>query len=440
MSWDEERAGRALGAGLMRIDPPASRVEIERIVRDGRRGERRSRVASAVGAVLVAAVGLPVAVLVGRDMGATDADPWSTAEVHVGTATPADCAVSELDRPSQETETKLEVADPTGTILFGSSGNHLVRWRNGSLEIVATDDSGGFASAGLSGGFLPTGVNSAGVAVGIYPGRPVTATPPPLGWVFRDGVVSPLAVPKGVQVAVPSAINEAGDIVGRVMPGTAPGVLPGTVVIWPAGSPGSPYVRPRDTPAAEPVAITADGTVVADLMAEPAQPAWAAVWGPDGSRRDLTLPAGWSKATTVDIRGDIVYGTVSRWKPSSYRPDDPFLRSPGKDIVIMGPAEERPVRWNLRTGKAQVYETDGVLAAVSRTGWLLVERIVNDAHPDTRTLVVVSPRGEARVLPTAGAGSGFGARGVWISDDGKTIHGQAQFADNDSRPVTWTCT
>jgi hypothetical protein len=168
MLWDEERAGRELRAGLMRVDPPASRVEVERIVRDGRRGERRSRVASAVGAALVVAVGVSVAVLVARDTGATGTDdPWSTAEVHVGAAKPANCTVSELDRAGQEAETTLEVADPTGTILFGSSDNHLVRWRNGSLEIVATDDTGGFPSAGLPGGFLPTGVNSAGVAVGI---------------------------------------------------------------------------------------------------------------------------------------------------------------------------------------------------------------------------------------------------------------------------------
>ena len=152
MSWDEERAGRALGAGLMRVDPPASRVELERIVRDGRRGERRTRVASAVGAALVVAVGLPVAVLVVRDLGATRTDdPWSTAEVHVGTATPANCTVSELDRPGQQTQTTLEVADPTGTILFGSSGNHLVRWRNGSVEInpVAVEKRLGGIFAGL---------------------------------------------------------------------------------------------------------------------------------------------------------------------------------------------------------------------------------------------------------------------------------------------------
>lgn len=433
MSWDEERAGRALRAGLLRVEPPEGHLEVERIVRDGRRVERRSQLAAAAGAALVVAVGVPAAALVLRDPPPTGVDP----------SKPANCTVTELDRP-QEAETTLEVADPTGTFQYGSSGGHLVRWRNGKMEIVATDDSVGIPDAGLRPGLLPTGVNSTGVAVGIYRGRAITNNTPPLGWVFRDGVLSPLAVPAGVQAAVPSAINDAGDIVGRVMPGTAPGVLPGTVVIWPAGSPGSPYVRPRDTTAAEPVAIAADGTVVADLMAQPDQPAWAAVWGPDGARRDLALPDGWLKATTVDLRGRTVYGTVVRWKaasvPPGYGQDDPYPTSPPDFRVDVSPPDERPARWDLGTGTVHVYPTEGALAAVSGTGWLLVERYIAASQSLARTLVVVSPRGEARELPTAGSGIGVGSRGVWISDDGRTIHGQVQFGENDSRPVTWTCT
>jgi hypothetical protein len=422
MSWDEERAGRALRAGLDRVDTPGSRIEVERIVRAGRRSERRSRLVSAVGAVLVVAVGVPMAVLLVRDTGSTGTDdPWRAAEVHVGAAKPASCTMTELTRPAPATT--LDVADPTGTVLFGSSGNHLVRWRDGSSKIVATEESGPV---------LPTAVNRAGVVVGVYRGRTITATPPPLGWVLRDGVMSPLAVPKDVQGAVPHAINEAGDIVGMVSPGTAPGALTGAVVIWPAGSPWSPYVLQPDRPTAEPVAITGDGTVVANVTGQPDEPARAVVRGPDGIRRDLATPAGWSMAVAVGIQGDIVYGTVVRWPTRN-------LPSTGSDTVILTDRPEvMPVRWNLRTGATQVYRTDGSLAAVSRTGWLLVRRTAPGPPPSKRTLVVVSPGGEARELPAPAPDAD--AHGVWISDDGRTVHGQVTVGTDDSRPMTWTCT
>jgi hypothetical protein len=68
---------------------------------------------------------------------------------------------------------------------------------------------------------------------------------------------------------------------------------------------------------------------------------------------------------------------------------------------------------------------------------MLVERMAPGEQPWKRTLVVVSPRGVARELPTPAPGTD--AHGVWISDDGRTVHGQVTFGTDDSRPVTWTC-
>ena len=70
MSTDEERAGRELGAQLKLIEAPAVRVDVDSVLRAGRRSERRWRIGHAVGvAVLAASVGVPAVVVATRTNG-----------------------------------------------------------------------------------------------------------------------------------------------------------------------------------------------------------------------------------------------------------------------------------------------------------------------------------------------------------------------------------
>jgi uncharacterized membrane protein len=419
MTWDEERAGRALRSELLRIETPASRVAMERVVLDGRRAERRARIVTALGgAALAVVVGAPLALLAARGTEITDRPAWRGVP-------PAACTTAALD--ASGLLGSVEAVDPTGTLLFGVNGGHLVRWRDGASEIVATSTTGGL--------LMPTDVNSAGVAVGFYAADPPGTSAPQAGWVFRDGVVTPLALPAGARTATPHAVNEAGDIAGAAMPATGP--TPSVPVVWPAGSPGSPRMSGPDAAGAA-IAITADGTMVGSVTGAHDIPV---VWDPDGGRRSLSVPAGWTGASALVVRGDVVYGTVRRETAAGPRalegqaasaagPDD--LPTGGGPPVVTA----SPVRWNLRDGTSHVYPVDGGLAAVSDSGWLLVTVSTDGRIPDQ--LVIVRPDGRARALPMPAVERPSAARGVYISEDGRTVVGQT-FLGGIHRPVRWTC-
>jgi hypothetical protein len=420
MSFDEERAGRTLRTGLLHIEPPASGVEVERIVRAGRRAERRARIATAVGgAALAVAVGVPVAVAAVRG-GHPESGP---AQRPVVSATKsADCTVSPLNRSGPGGE--LQDADPTGRILLGINGSSLVRWRDGVSEVIATSDIGGV--------LMPAAVNSAGVVVGTYV---AVAQPQPTGWILRGGALTPLALPAGARTATPMAINEAGDVVGAMMPESL--ASQSVLVVWPAASPGSPRLIEPDV-AAVPVGITADGSVVGTVLGYAGRQETVAVWGPDGARRDLPVPAGFIKASATVVRGDTVYGTAAKDGPVSPRSHDdlvlPSEKQPteGTDPDFVDPRS--PVRWNLRDGRSTVYPVTGALIAAASTGWILAGTL--DSFEGR--IAAVSPDGTRYELP-APKGTVGAVLGRWISDDGRAVAGAALVTPGGFTPFTWTC-
>ena len=98
------------------------------------------------------------------------------------------------------------------------------------------------------------------------------------------------------------------------------------------------------------------------------------------------------------------------------------------------------MRWDLRTGRSDVYTIDGSLSAAGDKGWILVRTPTTPGEVTNDQLVAVSPGGEAHALPAPEGGKGFSVRGLWISGDGRTILGQVAFGAGDTRPVIWQCT
>src|SRR4051794_30564003 len=112
MNWNDENAGSDLGTRLKLLEAPEHRVDLNEVLRAGRRGERRRRFVTGAGVLaLVAAVAVPVATAMTRE----PVKPSPSAEVDVGPVRKADCTIEELPRPAG-TDYTLERVDPTGRI------------------------------------------------------------------------------------------------------------------------------------------------------------------------------------------------------------------------------------------------------------------------------------------------------------------------------------
>jgi len=411
MTWNEEGASRALGTRLKLIETPAHRVDLDEVLREGRRGQLRRRLGAGAG-VLALAAAVAVPVVVARDT----PDPVDPDGVAVGPIRPADCTVTEL--PDQPVSGYLLQVDSTGRIVLGASQttNELYMWRDGTQSTVAVP--------GLGQPWKVTGMNSRGDIIGAQ-SSPATMMARP--WIYRDGTFEWLPLPDGYPNATATGINDNGDVAGWA---TAPrSADPRTrVVIWPAGARDRPVVLGSDGEAYA-AAIGPDGTLAGTLHDTTGSGSTAAVWTSGGDERLLPPPAGWSWSAASAIGRDFVYGSASRpyaRNGSSSVPNDPTDLPLGPAIAPPADIESVPVRWNLRTGKVQVLRNlvETVIAA-SPDGWFI-------ALTGPREMVLVNPTLQARTLP------GGAASVNWVSDGGRTITGTVRAGDG-SRPVVWNC-
>jgi hypothetical protein len=417
MTWDDEGAGRALGARLKLIEAPAHRVDLAEVVRAGRRQERQWRLGAGAGALALAAAAA-VAVVVLRP----GPDPVDPDGVAVGPIRPADCTITQL--PDEPVADYVLPVDSTGRIVLGSSqtSNELFVWRDGLRSTVAV--------AGLSQPWKVTGMNSRGDIIG---SQSSTATMMARPWIYRNGSFEWLPLPDGYPNGTATQINDNGDVAGWV---SAP--LPADsrtrVVIWPAGAHDRPVVLGSDGDAYA-AAIGPDGTLVGTLRDGSAST--AAAWTPGGEQRLLSPPPGWDWSAASAVGRDFAYGWASRPRPLSAQ-SDPIstLEGPSdgpRGPVIVPPVEdvERvPVRWNLRTGKVQILRNlAGSVDAASPDGWFVVFATPREGRTGA---VLVSPTLQARALPGS-------VRSVkWVGAGGRTITGTVGDG-SDSRPVVWNC-
>ena len=294
--------------------------------------------------------------------------------------------------------------DPTGRYQVGRTYP-----KNGGYRAAIWHD-GTITDANLPGDLEEDlrDVNSAGTAVGWSYTGTTDADTGPVPYVHRNGKATKLP---GVRRGEAYAINDAGAIVGDDNQGHA--------LFWPSAT-AKPIKLPGPRGATEVRAldIDEDGTVVGDIDLEKPY-----VWFPDGTHRELPLPAvdgdQIGTARAFQIRNGWVTGVA--------------------DGGIGGEVGGRngrlyPVRWNLRTGEVRVFaELIGGAQAVNAQGW--------QTGTDRRGRAVLLAGGAPILLPSlvAGGEDGDSTLANALSDDGRLIAGQSDDAHGSIRPVLWRC-
>ncbi|KKK05534.1 hypothetical protein [Micromonospora sp. HK10] len=400
-----------LRARLEAVDVPPSRLEVEALVRAGRRRVFRHRSFQGAGGVALATAVLLAAPSIltgagGAQPAAGPADPSAatgpaagpaTRPAPTGPATPGGagraptapgtgCPVTELPVPPGMTDVAVSAVDPTGRYVVGNStvGQNFrpLLWTDGQPKALPVTAASVQATA----------VNPAGVVVGLVQDGPVE-------YVFRyeNGRYTRLRTPAGNWHVYPSpAINEAGDIVINAEPSGNSGGEGSIVLLWPAGSTAAQKLPLP--PGANAYAVTDDGTIVGAMYRDGAAVA-AYAWDQRGKGRKLMVPAG-AKAAAYAARGG--WATGGLW-PS-----------------------QTAARWDLRTGRVDELKTAGPGDAVNAAGWVV-------AHGS-----LVSADGPVGLdVP-----SGQRAVAVAVSDTGLVV-GQAR-SDDDAGwrnlgPRAWRC-
>ncbi|MGW4292567.1 hypothetical protein ACWEH1_05850 [Micromonospora chersina] len=379
---------------LRAIQVPASRIEIDGLVRAGRRRAFRRRSVAGAGGVALATALLLTAPSVLTTAGArpdaapVGASPAATGPTGGGTtaaASPASCQPSELPLPSGMRNVTAAGVDPTGRYVVGNDvvGQDFrpVLWTDGKPQALPVP--------GRS--VEVTAVNAAGVAVGlVQDGRQE--------YVFRyqSGASTRLRTPPGNWHVYPRpAINAAGDVVINAEPTGNSGGEDSVVLLWRAGA--TQAVRLPLPDGANAFDITDDGTIVGALYRDGVASA-AYAWDQQGKGRKLAAPAG-ETAAGYAAHGD--WATGGLW--------------PSRSAAL----------WNLRTGALTRLTTDGPGDAVNASGWVVAAG-------------VLLRDGAAVELRVPGGRTGLA---VAVSDTGLVV-GLARPGDDGAEnagPRVWRC-
>jgi hypothetical protein len=379
------------------VDAPSSQVEIDALLRAGRRRAfRRRSVRAAGGAGLAAAVLLAVPSI----LSATGSTPASRADAgNVGTAVATvpvgPCQMTELPVPPGMKGVQVEAVDPTGRYIVGNGtvGQNFrpILWVDGKPNVLPV----------IAMSVQVTAVNSSGVVVGI-------ADEPRDSYAFRyeNGAYTRLRTPPGDWHVYPTpAINTAGDIVINAEPRGKVEGEDSIVLLWKAGSTAATQV-PLPTEA-NVYDITDDGQLIGGTY-DKGYAAVAYVWDQRGNGRKLEMPAG-EKGIARAARGDWATGSLSLY----------------------------PVLWNLRTGKVtrlasppspDTLDKDGPGPGVqvNASGWVVTGSPRGSLLRAGEAVELAVPKGQASDV-----------RGV--SDTGLVV-GQARGQDHAILgPRTWRC-
>jgi uncharacterized membrane protein len=307
---------------------------------------------------------------------------------------PKHCTISRLTPPGGAPMALVGGADPTGRYIVGRSypkggGYQAVIWVNGKGADVAMP---GDSEENLE------DVNGSGTAVG-WSFDATDAVP----YVYQNGRTRKLA---GVAHGQAYAINEAGKIAGSDNERKRP-------VVWP--SPGSdPVTLP--TPAGLETGVASDvdedGTVVGNVGGGRFDDGHPYVWLPDGSHHELPLPTigGVQAAASV-------YTIHNGWATG-----------------VAGHAPGTAVRWNVHTAEVRTYPAFLIRASTANAyGWLVGTDqqgrglLVTDAGSVVLPDLSTHKAGELTNIATT------------ISDDGRTIAGQADDRAGVIQAVVWRC-
>jgi hypothetical protein len=384
-------------------DLPPSMVDLSRAARSGR---RRLRLRYAATAGVVAAVVLlgtvAIAAVIPRSGGKPAVPPTSP----VPSASPA--SPTPASPTSARASATSTLAPPLGQCTIGSDphpwvnrrpwvmiddswrvavyleGSVAVRWIDGSSERIRDVPAGLMvANASRSGDFA--GVTNHNDKA----------------WVYHDGRFTRLTMPPdGFGIAV-SDMNDAGDIVGVVQ---FNGPVSHRAVVWPAGHPDQPRILAGpNTMRSRASGIAADGTVVGDVFAD--QTIAPYLWHPDGTGEYLPLPAEWTTSAQAPWgsgQGGAVGSLTGDW--------------------AVGPS----VRWNIRTGRADLIE------GLAGQGMADMYGRVFGVTPGKNGRSMVWINGTLEPVPQPAGGQ---AVSININIDGQHLSGQ----DSAGRWIEWTC-
>jgi hypothetical protein len=416
-----------------------STIDIERAVRDGRRRARRRLAAQAGSAVVAAALviaGGTMAVAVrtgGQDNADPDAPPTqagaSSASADGPSASPTPSATPPIQGPAPAAPTKctqsllpipdgvrmalVTGADPTGRLIVGrsypGSGSHQVLlWRDGRVQKVPLDGDDQSLND----------INSAGVAVG------GTFRPKPGGGADSLRQVPVAYLPNGSLVNLAGAAASAADGAD----GAAQAVYEAGVIVGELARRAVRWATPQSAAENLPLPsgaslgqasdIDEDGTIVGfvDFGTRGERPY---VWFADGTHRELPVPAnGGAEGTRkqVFVRA---YGIRNGWVTGIM------------DVVSQASA----VRWNVYTGEVKVFPEFLIRASMANAhGWQV------GTDPQGRA-ILLTPAGTV-VLPDLAQHEAGNLTNIatTVSDDGRTIGGQADDSGDVIRAVVWRCT
>lgn len=347
----EDHESELLSALLRTVEPPPSAVDIDAILDAGRRGASRRRVASigavasGIAIVLIGAVGAveharhsvtaPATAASGATRPATKASakPSPTASAPAGPDQGvAQCTPQVLPAPHGETVELVNAMDPTGRYIAGVTvTNKLIVWKDG-VPTVYTPPKGIDIQPGVS------AINSHGEAIGAAPNGNASSA-----WTELNGTFKKLHAPPGFPIIGQQlGINSRGDIAGTVSSASSDR---NAAAFWRANNPRTVHFLNGPahlTYGPEAFGIGDDGTVVGTID----DGDYAFVWDPSGKGHRLANPSGYAKANAkaYAVSGDWVVGYVA--------PD----------------ATTMAARWNLKTGKAEVFPDFAQAKSVNSSG------------------------------------------------------------------------
>jgi uncharacterized membrane protein len=408
-----------------------STVDINRAIADGRRRHRARHAAGYAGAAAVTAVAVAGASVAGgvftdpapkvaatgkpRPSASVPPKPAYTIPGDAGWRAPAatpptKCTLDRLPAPDGAPMALVSGADPAGRYIVGRSyprggGYQAVLWHDGKARKVMLP---GDLEESLR------DVNSTGTAVGwsYHQAGPVP-------YVYRDGKVSKLP---GVKRGSANAINDAGAIVGEDEAAHVP-------VVWPSATAKAFRLPvPAGTGRAGAQDIDEDGTTVGTLDDERPY-----VWFPDGTHRELPMPAidgaPAVSARAFTIRNGWATGVAETGGDGNGGKES--AEGGGKGPAVRMTA----VSWNVRTGEVRTSDDFDLRAdATNAQGW--------QVGISKQGRAVLLAGGAPVKLPELAPHKPGGLTNIpsTLSDDGRLVAGQSDDATDTIQAVVWHCT